>query len=364
MKYSTDELQSLLDKRGEVYIPDGTYIIDRPLIIRSDTHLRLARNAVLRLADHVNCSIMDNEGLYSRETDQNITVEGGIWDGNNENQQRMPIPNEGVPGDINEDMPCDEKLYISNVYIVLMLRFVHTRNLCIKNVTFKNPTSYAIHIADATYFNVENVTLDYDLSNKNMDGVHIQGPACFGRITNVMGNANDDHIALCADGTVRSEITRGVIEDIDIDGVYCSNGYTGVRLLSRGDAVRNVTIKNIHGAFRFHAVSFTHHYRLREDRPILLENIRISDLFISKPTGEIFPPQHASPAKGQPLIWFESDITAKNVSIENVYRAADGADAPTVKVSPRAEIEGLTVRNIVDRSGNGQTFVNEGNVKE
>ncbi len=364
MKNDTEYIQSLLDKKGDVYISEGIYTIEKPLIIHSDTYLKLSKKTVLRLAEHANCSILDNDGLYSHETNKNITIDGGIWDGNHEHQERKKIPGECMPGDINEDQPCDEKLYIQNIYIVLMMRFVHTNNLCIKNVTFKNPTSFAVHIADAIHFTVENVFLDYNLSHKNMDGVHIQGPARFGKITNIRGNANDDHVALCADGTVRSEITRGNIEDIDIDGIYCSNGYTGVRLLSRGNAVRNITIKNIHGQFRYYAVSFTHHYRLRDDRPILLENIHISDLFVSKPIGEIFPTEHEIGAKNNPLIWFESDIFARNITIENIHRSNDGTTAPTIKISPRANIERLILDNIIHESPNAKAFLNEGNIKE
>ena len=85
---------------------------------------------------------------------------------------------------------------------------------------------------------MENVTLDYNIEKLNMDGVHIQGPARFGKISGVYGDANDDHVALCANGTTRSEVTRGAIEDIVVDSVYSNNGYTGVRLLSSGDPVR------------------------------------------------------------------------------------------------------------------------------
>ena len=84
----TAAVQALLDKTGEVYIPGGCYKITRPLIIHDNTHLRLADNAILRLADHVNCSILDNDGLYTRKTNRNITIEGGIWDGNHDNQER------------------------------------------------------------------------------------------------------------------------------------------------------------------------------------------------------------------------------------------------------------------------------------
>ncbi len=335
----TAAIQKLLDQGGEVYIPHGRYLITRPLIIHDNTHLRLARTAVLRLADHANCSLLDNDGLYRRCTNRNITIDGGIWDGNHDNQEREWIP--------DENLPCDYDRYVTNALLVLMVRLVHTEHLTLRNITFKDPTSYAIQIADAKYFTVENITLDYDLIKPNMDGVHIQGPARFGVIRNIMGDANDDHVALCTNGTTRSEVTRGDIEDIDIDGVYCENGYTGVRLLSCGDTLRNVTIRNVHGQFRFYAVSFTHHYPLRDGRPIRLENIRVSDIFASKSTGFI-PRGHEGEVKNGALIWFESGIHAENVTVERVFRQERNPDteAPTVRISAGADIKNLTLRGI------------------
>ena len=343
----TDAIQAMLDMCGTVRIPDGRYLITKPLIIHSNTHLILSSLATLRLADGANCSLLDNDGLYSDETNVNITIEGGIWDGNHIAQKRQKIPNEGRPGDENEDQTCDKQIYISNIYVVFMVRLVHTEHLQVKNLTFKDPTSYAIHIADSRYFNVENITLDYDLLKPNMDGVHIQGPARFGKIRNIFGNANDDHVALCANGTIRSEITRGDIEDVDIDGVYCDNGYTGVRLLSRGDAIRNIHISNIHGEFRFYAVSFTHHYPIRDDKPILLENIHVSDIYASKSCAECAQYQKWAVEKCS-LIWFESGIVCRNVTVENVYRNERNVhtEAPTVRISENVIAENLQIKNI------------------
>lgn len=343
----TASIQAMLDQCGTVRIPDGRYLITKPLIIHSNTHLILSSSATLRLADGANCSLLDNDGLYSDETNVNITVEGGIWDGNHMAQERQKIPNECRPGDENEDKICDKQTYIANIYTVFMVRLVHTEHLQVKNLTFKDPTSYAIHIADSRYFNVENVTLDYDLLKPNMDGVHIQGPARFGKIRNVFGNANDDHVALCANGTIRSEITRGDIEDVDIDGIYCDNGYTGVRLLSRGDAIRNVHISNIHGEFRFYAVSLTHHYPIRDDKPILLENIRISDVYASKSRAECTE-NHKAAVEKEALIWLEKGIVCRNVTVENVYRNERNihTKAPTVRISEGVTAENLQIRNV------------------
>lgn len=346
----TNAIQNLLDECGEIYIPDGKYLITRPLIIHDNTYLRASKFAHFRLADHAQCSLMDNDGLYRRGTNFNITVEGGIWDGNNSMQKRKMIPDENVPCDYNE--------YIENQLAIFMIRFVHTKNLVVKNVTFKDPSSYAIHIADAEYFQVENVTLDYNIEKLNMDGVHIQGPARFGNISGIYGDANDDHVALCANGTTRSEVTRGAIEDIVIDGVYCNNGYTGVRLLSSGDPVRNIRISNIHGRFRFYGVSFTHHYPLRTDRPILIENVHITDVCASKSEDTTV----INNIDG-PIIWVEGNVNCRNVLIEKVYRKECNAEtkAPTLKVSKDAHLENFAFRDCFENDCKEKypTIVNE-----
>lgn len=344
-------IQELLDKRGCVSIPHGTYLITRPLIIRSNTHLLLAQTAKLKLADRANCSILDNEGLYTDTMDENITIEGGIWDGNNLNQERQKIPNEGRGGDKNEDCPCDREIYISNKYLITSMRLVHTKGLQLKNITFKNPTTFAVQIADVENFRVDNITLDYNLAKKNMDGIHVQGPARFGYIHNIYGNANDDHVALCANGTTRSQITRGTIENVTIDGIYCDNGYTGVRLLSRGDPVRNIRISNIHGAFRYYAVSFTHHYPLREDMPVLIENVSVSNLFVSR-YESVYPNDFSSADINAPLVWVEGGVNCKNIVLEKIFKNENvgGVSAPAVRISENANVENITIRDVYEKS--------------
>lgn len=349
-------LQALLDKRGTVRFPDGEYILDKPLIIHDDTHLILGKTTVLRVADHACCALLDNDGLYTGTRNHDITIEGGIWDGNNAAQTREFIP--------DENLPCDERKYISNTLLVLVMRMVHIDRLTLRDITYRDPTTYAVHIADARYFHVENITLDYDLNKPNMDGVHIQGPARFGVIENVMGDANDDHVALCANGTMRSEITHGDIEDVTIRGVYCKNGYTGVRLLSCGDAIRNISISEIHGQFRFYAVSFTHHYPIR-GRNVLLENIHISDVYASKST-DAYPAAHVQGNIWNPILWFAQDVNCRNVTIENVYRDERNPDtkAPTVQIDENVSIDRLTLRNIRQRFSGEEipVLVNRGNV--
>ena len=176
-----------------------------------------------------------------------------------------------------------------------------------------------------------------------MDGIHIQGPASDGLIYNIIGNANDDHVALCANGTTRSAISHGAIENVTIDGVYCDNGYTGVRLLSRGDPVRNICVTNIRGSFRYFALSFTHHYPLRDDMPVLIENVTAENLFIDK-TMQAIERDMANRKSVRPLIWVEDGVHCKNVSLKNVVL---GDNIKTAAVRELVIDENATTENFI-----------------
>jgi polygalacturonase len=88
----TGAFQALLDNtEGKIEIPDGIYLISKPLKIHDNTNLSLSNKAVMRLADRANCAILENDRLSERGTNRNITINGGIWDGNNENQVRRSV---------------------------------------------------------------------------------------------------------------------------------------------------------------------------------------------------------------------------------------------------------------------------------
>ena len=122
-------------------------------------------------------------------------------------------------------------------------------------------------------------------------------------------------------------------------------------LLSRGDAIRNIRVSNIHGAFRYYAVSFTHHYPLREDMPVLLENIHLSDIYASKSKGAPSYP-HLKPLEHGGIIWFEHGIHCRNVLVENVYRRERNTETevPTIRIDETVKHEDLCFRNIYTQS--------------
>lgn len=346
----TEQLQALLDRRGEVVFPAGEYLIERPLIIHDDTHLLLSSETILRLPETGVFSLLENDGLRGEHENCNIKIEGGVWDGTNLLCERKFL----APGEsYAEGGTFNKERYFKNDYLGLLIRLVHCRNLYFGNLTIKDPLSFGVQIADAENFTVENIYLDYNCKKRNMDGIHITGPAKGGVIRNIRGVANDDQVALTADATTLTEITRGPIEDILIDGVYGENTYTGVRLLSSGNPVRNITIKNLFGSCRYNAVSFTHHDQ-HPGAPSLMENILLSGIYMTKPEsfdlndGLFHFENEDKVALSCPLIEFFPGTVTKNVCIENVVRKElrNEVDAPLIKIRKGAVVEGLTLGRI------------------
>ena len=92
----TDELQRLLDAgQGRIVLPDGHYLITRPLLISNHTTLVCSPRTHLELADGANCPIIKNREKGTTMT-RGITLEGGTWDGNNLNQGRSQTSDENV----------------------------------------------------------------------------------------------------------------------------------------------------------------------------------------------------------------------------------------------------------------------------
>ncbi|MBQ9086201.1 MAG: hypothetical protein IJY47_03340 [Clostridia bacterium] len=349
---STAYLQSLLDQRGEVKIPGGVYTISQTLIIYDNTKLSLAFDAVIRLADGANCVMLRNQACQTTGKNRNILVEGGTWDGNNRGQAPDTKP-EGKP-----------------YYFGVILRFQEVEDLTIRDVTVKDPCRYAMQIMHADRFTVDNITFDYNMYQKCMDGVHVQGWARNGMIRNIKGATNDDLVALNCDdyyddGEKRS-ISQGDIENVVVDGLYADNGYTAVRLLSCGSRMRNVKIRNVFGTYRLYGVSFTQH-DIVPGAPVWFDNIDIDGIYCAKQPQD--PPvdpkfingidnyyskgSHDRNIRRSPIIWFARGVTCGNVSIVNVHRDEETVtEANTIKIDPNVRIEKLLLQNITQRFHN------------
>ncbi|MBR2353240.1 MAG: hypothetical protein IKA76_01900 [Clostridia bacterium] len=359
-------LQSLLDRGGEIHIPDGVYTIDETLVIGDNTHLVLSYNTVIRLADNSDCIMMKNSYQAGGGVNHRISVEGGTWDGNNVAQHSDTKP-EGKP-----------------YFFGVILRFENVEDLTVRDVTFKDPSRYAVQILCADRFTVENITFDYNMYERSMDGVHVQGWARNGMIRNIKGATNDDLVALNCDdyyddGTGRT-VSQGNIENVEVDGLYADNGYTAVRLLSCGSRMRNIKITNVFGTYRCYGISFTHH-NIVEGAPVWMDQIDINGVYCTTPPQD--PPvdrkfvegidrfgrvgTHDRCVQHYPIIWFAKGVTCGTVSIANVHRDEETVtEAHTVQIDENVRIEKLILSNVTQHFRNAPEMpliLNQGTVE-
>lgn len=360
----TEMLQEKLNKKGDVYIPDGEYFISRSLVIYDNTRLSLAMNAVIKLVDGANCVMLKNS-LCRVGENCNITVEGGIWDGNNLGQKR---------GKQEDGRPY---------YMGMVFLFDGVRNLTIKDVMVKDPNAYAMTLKGVEDFTVENITFDFNMKTLNMDGVHVQGPAKNGYIRNIKGATNDDMVALnCDDGYddgEKSVISQGEIQNIVIDGLFAENGYTGIRLLSCGSKMTNISIRNLFGTYRFHGISFTHH-NIIPGAPIWFDNIDISNVYCSKPPQDAIKDKtcietldsfygqgtHDLAVTSTPIILFAEGVVCGSVSIKHLHRDEYAeTKAYTIQIEKNVKVERLILHDLSQRWHIGEEqplILNEGDV--
>ncbi|MBR4889258.1 MAG: hypothetical protein IKU17_08945 [Clostridia bacterium] len=363
----TKALQALLDQRGLVTVPDGRYLISSALVLHDDTCLHLSHNAVICLADDACCYMLTNDRCYKEGRNHHITVEGGTWYGNNAHQRR---------GKIHPEKPY---------YWGMIMRFQGMEDLTVRDVTYKDPESYALLIMDADRFTVENITFDFNMLRPNMDGVHVQGPSFNGYIRNIKGATNDDLVALNCDdrlddGEERMN-TKGDIENMTVDGLYADNGYTAVRLLSCGSKMRNVVIRNVFGTYRLYGVSFTHH-NIFPGAPVWFDGIQVDGVYCSKPPQD--PPvdpkfirgmddiygegSHDAHVQHAPIVWFAKGVAGGNVRISNVHRIEKAVtQAHTVQIDEDVHFERLVLDNVTQRFENCPAMplvLNNGQVDE
>jgi len=366
----TAAIQELIDASCEVRLPcpKKHFLISKPLELHSNCKLCLPRYAEIRLAPASNCVMLKNKtkGDYGERTAsklfsflnhyspdfpcENIEVEGGIWNFNNKQQNPNPI----LSGK-----------YEPEGYSGFGFLFYNVKGFRMSSMTLKDPCNFSVTLDTVSYFNVENITFDFNDGNEyqsNMDGIHINGNCHHGHIEKLFGTCYDDTVALNA-----QEGSCGPISDITIRGIYTEGAYSAVRLLSscRKSPIRNVHISDVHGTFYHFCVSFQHHYDTGERG--LVENVEISNIYAAKSDRNLvkFYLVHTYDKYG--IIDFAGQNDYKNITVENLHRKESIDATPTVRILENANIDHLILHNITTENYTGSeqmpVLVNSGNVK-
>jgi polygalacturonase len=334
----TAAIQAILDAgRNSVYLPPPSkfYLISKPLRLHSNQTLKLDPNTAVRLADNAKQYMLVNDDFENGN--ENIQVIGGIWDGNNLKQ--TCDYHDGIKGSV----PFDP-----NRFLGCGMLFLNVNNLRIEKLTIKDTETYAMNLGNVKWFTVKDIVFDFNLKKGNMDGVHLQGGCQFGWISNIKGDTNDDMVALNADDCNMYEITKGPITDIRIDGLYCNNGYTGVRLNSMGHPVKRIHISNVFGSFRYNGISLTHH-NVHPGQPTIFEDIVLDNIFVAKQfEAEVKPqPWDEVARRTHAVVWIASNAAADNLCIKNLARREWMENsAPTVLIDKGATVKKLSLDEV------------------
>ena len=334
--------------------PEKFYVISKTLKIHGGQTLRLPRFAVIRLTDNANCEMIENENFETYS--ENICIDGGIWDMNHNNQWPNPyhFPDDdgkywfdkiGI-GYRNWSALSTCKSFIRGAYTGMCMRFCRVRRFVLKNITFRNPVVYGVHLGYIEDFTVQDIIFDYtDGSPKlwNMDGVHIEGHCRNGYITNLKGACHDDLLALTAD-----DILYGPIENIVVDGIYSEGSHSAVRILSHGVPVKNVTVRNVFGSYYTYCIGLTK-YHGGDDERGKIENITLENLFAETCKG-------TADVEGgkRPIIWVQKGLDIDGLSIHNARRVEKCHPTPFLTVDENATIKNLRLRDISQKSELGE----------
>ena len=255
-KICTAAFNRALENYSEIYVPEGVYYIDRPLIIGSDTKIFADEKAEIILVKGVKTLLLRNKSVVDGSdfkiaadapVDNNVTVCGGIW--GEENEERLGY---GSSGCFDEN---DSLKGVSTCFL-----FSGVNNLTLKNIVFRKTAGFACQIGRVNGFSIENVAFEKCFA----DGLHVNGGVKNGVVKNLSGHTEDDLVALNAYDWDNSTINFGSIENVVVDEVYSAGGanahksfriQSGVYPYKNGEKedcyVKNLTVKNVSGVTTF-----------------------------------------------------------------------------------------------------------------
>lgn len=353
----TCAIQSLIDSgvcEVSLPAPKKCYLISRPLIIPSNFKLKLPRFAEVKLCDGANCFMLQNKTVLkpqkrlreflspmtkelfkfydllspdAEDTCHDFEIEGGIWNFNNKGQDENPIYTKKF----------DERNYLGH-----LMFFYNVRNFRLSNMTFKDPSNYAVMIDTGMYFTIENIVFDFNYGNPlatNMDGIHLNGNCHYGVIRNLQGACYDDLVALNA-----HEGSGGDITNIEIDGIFAENCHSAVRLLTVNHKVEHIDISNVYGTYYQYCIGFTKYYP--GETTGYFDAVTVNNLHASK--SERLPVQEAHMGNKNyvyPFFFIQDQTVVKNCTINGLYRREYKNSVETISIGNDAVVECLTIRD-------------------
>lgn len=293
------------------------------------TRITLPLGFVIKLKDGSNVELLDSSDTTVK---QGLQITGGIWDMNGKNQVRDN----------------------GRGYIGTCIRLADWKDLHLSKIIIKDPVSFGVQLGNIDRYTLRDIYLDYDNARPNMDGIHCNGGCRNGVIDNIAGVTNDDFVALNArDGNVY-QLRAGPIDNIKISNIKSTgDSYRGVRLLSGGELIDNITIDGIYGDYRNANVAITRYtFDSGVFGRIVIDNMNGNLLWQDEAM------LHIEPVNIESLTLKKSDRVAKNVQKE-VVEVMSGAFIRTFDIGHINHTGNFQIPAYITNHGRiGALFVN------
>lgn len=247
-------LQKALDDTRRpltVVVPKGVYDIRKTLRIHGGTTLKAHPEARFVL----NGSVEHHAGDFllanadEQKGDADITIEGGIWDGNKEVGFNLKVP--------------QEKKFEPTSWSGCTLNFRNVKNLRLYDLTLANAVTFNARFCQVDGFDIRRIKIVSPIIKNNQDGLHFGG-FCFNGVVDgvtveTKGQTNDDLIALNADDSVTRHENRGTVNgpitNIVVRNVYAEDCHCFVRLLRAYSDIKDITIEKCAAGCRYNAIN-------------------------------------------------------------------------------------------------------------
>ena len=262
------ELQEILNGGDvELYLPEGRYDLDRGLILYDNTRIFADPDALIRWRNGV-ASRWNDFLLSNADTEngnQNIEIQGGIWDANGAGNPR-----------------CAQDDY--DGYGGVGIAFKRVKNLTMENLILANADCFFVRLCRVESFRFVRIRFFNALPKMNQDGIHINGFCRNGVIRELEAispfTPSDDMVALNADdgdGVAAMHGSEpGPIENIEMEGLYAQNAHAFIRMLSQDNPIRNIRISRLRGGARCNFINMNR-WDFAQGKGNI-SNVRISDI--------------------------------------------------------------------------------------
>lgn len=212
-------------------VGDRTMIIKKPIVMRTGNTIEADKNFEIKLGDGANCTLLKNEHIdiphdalnpivYPQgfKRNKNITIRGGIWNGNGLKQNRADNPAVGDQPDVvgTQRFPDGDTLD----FVGFMMKFADIDNFLMEDLTLKDGRTYLVAAGGLTTYIFRNIQMVRRYHIENGDGIHLHGHCYNGVFENISGQAGDDMIAVTTTEASRLSIRLGDVIGLKVRNIY------------------------------------------------------------------------------------------------------------------------------------------------